>query len=901
METHSVSLETSPPTPLNDATSTGEPEKRRNTRQKRGPHAKDSAAGSTASQTRPPRRARPPATSNDASTSTAGAGNDSKRDGSQPRNARRRKLPSASAIVDGAGPPPGSPDSASTSSAPTSKPRTKRIGKDLPQGDDLTSSLIRGLSTPPYPDCPICFSSIRPEQAIWSCSPSIPLVISSETQVQQYCWTSFHVRCIRSWADKSVKEVAEAWRARGEDKKGDWRCPGCQAKREAIPSGYWCFCNSTPEPKPPRLSTPHSCGNSCSRPRESGCGHPCPLQCHPGPCPPCQKNVLTFRCGIDVRGNGVRNLSCGQACGRPLSCGKHTCDKICHDGDCGKCQLTELVTCWCGKEQKVVGCGEGEDVQCFVEGEKPWIGRFGCDRICERPFDCGKHRCQKSCHPPSSTPATCPRSPCGATTKSLSCYEVHSSSAAGLPEKEILCDKQCQALRACGRHQCRRLCCPLASLAMNVGKKGKRRGVVDDSHGIGEEQGGLHEYAFLGNHRCERRDHKGICPPCLQSSFEELVCACGRTVYEPPIPCGTRMQCHYPCARPPPPCNHPPTPHSCHDDTIVPNVRCSLETEKVSCGTVCGKLMTCGFHHCERLCHGDECGPCTAPCGKSRKSCLPNHHPCTLPCHAPSSCPETEPCQSLVTLTCPCGRIRQAVHCGRTVNSRGSGHAQAAPKCSNDCQIAKRNARLADALGISSENRDKSAAAVTYSDELVAFARSNNKFLPVVEKAFADFVASEKRTQVLPHMPPDRRKFVHDLAAVYRMDTQMVDQEPHRSVQLLRRVDTRVPTPLLSAGAQSPSWRPTGSVAPSPRPPTPGSSTQTSGATQRGWTSVVSKPTTGASASASVVAPRPTSTLTGMSAGSLAARSLPQAQVALPSTSDIASNDPVPDNWEDDV
>ena len=30
------------------------------------------------------------------------------------------------------------------------------------------------------------------------------------------------------------------------------------------------------------------------------------------------------------------------------------------------------------------------------------------------------------------------------------------------------------------------------------------------------------------------------------------------------------------------------------------------------------------------------------------------------------------------------------------------------------------------------------------------------------------------------------------------MDTMMVDQEPHRSVQLIRRVDTRVPVPLLS-------------------------------------------------------------------------------------------------------
>ena len=131
----------------------------------------------------------------------------------------------------------------SSKSNPTisNRPQGDLNPKRLPGGDDLASSLIRNLSTPPYPDCPICFSSIRPEQAIWSCSPSIPIVTSSEAQVQQYCWTSFHVKCIRSWAEKSVKEVADAWRARGEpDKKGDWRCPGCQAKREAVPSGYWC-------------------------------------------------------------------------------------------------------------------------------------------------------------------------------------------------------------------------------------------------------------------------------------------------------------------------------------------------------------------------------------------------------------------------------------------------------------------------------------------------------------------------------------------------------------------------------------------------------------------------------------------------------------------------------------
>ena len=123
---------------------------------------------------------------------------------------------------------------------------------------------------------------------------------------------------------------------------------------------------------------------------------------------------------------------------------------------------------------------------------------------------------------------------------------------------------------------------------------------------------------------------------------------------------------------------------------------------------------------------------------------LPDLHPCTRACHAPSTCPETEPCESLITLSCPCGRIRQSVLCGHH-RSSGHGHNTAgAPKCSNDCLIAKRNARLADALGISVESRDKSGAGagatavVTYSDELVGFARINLKFLSLVEKTLAE-------------------------------------------------------------------------------------------------------------------------------------------------------------------
>jgi transcriptional repressor NF-X1 len=131
----------------------------------------------------------------------------------------------------------------SSTSKPTEKYRsTHKHSQDPDTLDDLTSRLTHALRTPPYPDCPICFSPIHPAQPMWSCSPSIPVIRTddAESDAQEYCWTPFHVKCIGSWATKSVKDIAAAWRARGEEcRRGDWRCPGCQAKREIIPSGYW--------------------------------------------------------------------------------------------------------------------------------------------------------------------------------------------------------------------------------------------------------------------------------------------------------------------------------------------------------------------------------------------------------------------------------------------------------------------------------------------------------------------------------------------------------------------------------------------------------------------------------------------------------------------------------------
>ncbi|KAL0958181.1 hypothetical protein HGRIS_000344 [Hohenbuehelia grisea] len=688
------------------------------------------------------------------------------------------------------------------------------------------------------------------------------------------------------------------------------------------------------------------------------CGqHRCTQKCHAGACSPCTTTV-TLRCWCateeqvrvcgELEGDSEsrQRFDCGGLCSKMYTCGIHTCKEPCH---------SEHKRPFAGRDDTQVLCPYDPSTLTHCPcGKHPLQSPFPfipvsssiplprtscsdpiptCGSTCDKPLAGCSHVCKGPCHlgpcPPCSTSVqqTCR---CGSRAQSVLCSVLN-----GGTESEFLCNKPCTSMRACGRHQCNRLCCPLAGFGTshsNQSGKGKKRRLGPDFDvelaALGELSG-LHECDLVcgkplacGKHFCEAADHKGPCGPCLRSSFEEMICHCTRTILDPPIPCGTQMRCPFPCARPLPPCGHPRVPHTCHgllsgapessddeshpaqhegdgpgdgtDDAphrrananercppcphlvskmcacgkkMVDNVKCFTATEKVRCGGVCGKSMACGFHHCERICHADPCGDCTAPCGKARKSCLPEMHPCTQPCHAPAACSETEPCQALVSLTCACGRLKQAVQCGRRIHAGATGPSKvthsAQPKCNNDCLLAQRNARLASALGIDSGARAGGSAGgeAVYNDELVGFARVNAKFLALVEKTFAEFIQSGRKSQVLPHMPPERRKFVHDLANVYRMDTQMVDQEPNRSVQLLGRLDTRTPTPLLSvqiatlapkqatpnfgkladvslrAGSNTSSWRasPAVSAAPS-RTVTPH---EFSDSKTKGWTSVV--------------------------------------------------------------
>ena len=157
------------------------------------------------------------------------------------------------------------------------------------------------------------------------------------------------------------------------------------------------------------------------------------------------------------------------------------------------------------------------------------------------------------------------------------------------------------------------------------------------------------------------------------------------------------------------------------------------------------------------------------------------------------------------------------------------------------------------------------------------------------------------------------------------MDTQMVDQEPYRSVQLIRRIDSRIPSPLLSTTASSVaastgssglgrladlrSPAPAQSIKPTTTPPvwgrtatssgTPGPSTQPK---TRGWTSVVnqrSTPKPDANPTAWLT-DRSISSVSGPAASASTSRAGSSASLNLPPTTSQAPED-VPDDWEDDT
>lgn len=305
-----------------------------------------------------------------------------------------------------------------------------------------------------------------------------------------------------------------------------------------------------------------------------------------------------------------------------------------------------------------------------------------------------------------------------------------------------------------------------------------------------------------GKHSCQQLCHKGACPSCLEAVFDEISCSCGKTVLQPPQPCGTRPpECRFDCTKPRP-CGHPIVTHQCHpDDTSCPKCPflveklciCGKKTlknqpcwlEEARCGLPCGKKLKCGAHECKELCHrpgkcedvGISGSHCRQPCGKVRKSC---DHVCVEQCHAPSLCKEDKPCLSKTFVTCPCQRRKQQTKCLATrANPRSA--RDATLKCDDECLVLQRNRRLAEALHIDPDTHTNDHN--PYSETTMELFGENLAWAQAREREFRAFAADpdERRMRCKP-MPSHQRAFIHALAEDFGLDSESQDPEPLRHV-----------------------------------------------------------------------------------------------------------------------
>ncbi|KAL3818517.1 hypothetical protein ACJIZ3_004422 [Penstemon smallii] len=777
------------------------------------------------------------------------------------------------------------------------------LSKDtnLPQlVQEIKDKLLKGSV-----ECMICYDMVRRSAPIWSCSS---------------CYSIFHLNCIKKWAraPTSVDLLAE------KNQGFNWRCPGCQSVQlmSSKEIRYVCFCGKRPDPPSDLYLTPHSCGEPCGKElgrelpgsgmsKEDICPHVCVLQCHPGPCPPCKafapprrcpcgKKVITTRCS-----DRKSVLTCGQRCDKLLDCGRHHCERLCHVGPCDPCEVPINASCFCKKKIEVVLCGD-----MVVKGElKAEDGVFSCNLTCGLKLNCGNHLCNEICHPgpcgecellPSKVKTCCcgktslnevrqscldliptcqqicdkilpcgshrcqdlchsgvcspcrllvtQKCRCGSTSRTVECFKTVS-------ENEIYtCEKPCGRKKNCGRHRCNERCCPRSN-------SNDSPSLDWDPHLCSMP---CEKKLRCGQHSCISLCHSGHCPPCLETIFTDLTCACGRTSIPPPLPCGTPPpSCQYPCSVPQP-CGHSSS-HSCHfgdcppcsvpipkecvgGHVVLRNIPCG--SKDIRCNKFCGKARQCGLHACSRTCHPAPCdspsgtttnlrASCGQTCGAPRRDC---RHTCTALCHPSSTCPDIR-CEFPVTITCSCGRITATVPCDAGGSSNGynldtvreasilqklpapvqpiaEGNGQKVPLgqrkllCDDECAKVERKKVLADAFGVNPPNLDALhfGENASVSEVLSDLLRRDPKWVLSVEERCKYLVLGRGRgglnalkVHVFCSMTKEKRDAVRLIADRWKLSVHAAGWEPKRFVVVHVTPKSKAPSRVLGVKSCNPS------------------------------------------------------------------------------------------------
>lgn len=589
-----------------------------------------------------------------------------------------------------------------------------------------------------------------------------------------------------------------------------------------------CFCgkqSATRKCTGTGLETGWSCGQPCGE--VLGCGeHIHDAPCHAGLCGACEETIeATCYCGKETKNilccdkddektsfkmstanDGSRKAEeftgCfvgKHNCDTLFDCNKHSCQKSCHpkDAETQHCPRSPDVVSHCA-------CGKTTLQEMGIDRSTCEDDIPNCTKVCGKPLGCG-HQCKAVCHTgdcPSCLEKVEITCRCGRTTSSTVCHQ-------GTTEAPQ-CFRVCRTQLNCGRHACEERCCPGEHKAIDrLKRKRERRPLNSTARQVDDGFEAEHicmrtcgRLLSCGNHFCENLDHKGPCHTCREAIFEEISCNCGRTVLQPPLPCGTKPPpCRYDCERPKA-CGHPQVPHNCHGDSescprcpflVEKTCLCSKKTLKnqqcwftdVRCGEPCGRKLKCGSHFCRKTCHApgdceDAAGACTHQCGKPKKAC---GHPDEARCHAPYPCKEDQPCPAKIIITCDCQNHKQELRCSASKSSEGN--TTKTLKCDDECLRLERNRKLALALNIDQANHTDDH--IPYSQDTLALFAEHPKWATDQEREFRVFAAdnAEKRLRFKP-MPAHQRQFLHLLAEDFGFDSESMDPEPHRHVAIFK-------------------------------------------------------------------------------------------------------------------
>ncbi|WOL09846.1 NF-X1-type zinc finger protein NFXL1 [Canna indica] len=795
-----------------------------------------------------------------------------------------------------------------------SPPSAGERDSSLPQlVQEIQDKLVKGVV-----ECMICYDMVRRSAAIWSCCSCYS--IFHLHCIRKWARSPTSVDAPSSSADGGVAGSA-GWRCPGcqsvqsvPSRELSYTC-FCGGRRDP-PNDLYLIPHSCGEPcRKPLDRTVGMPDNSASNVYDdSHCPHVCVLQCHPGPCPPCKafaprrscpcgKKTIVRRCS-----DQKSPLTCGQQCNHFLSCGRHRCERICHTGSCSPCRVLITASCFCKKTTEVVLCGD-----LLVKGNVEAIGDgvFSCNSVCGRTLSCGNHFCNETCHPGSCGECemlpdkinschcgktklnnerkscldpvpTCSEVcekvlPCGIHTCKELCHEgdcpsclvqvdqkcrcrssirtVECYKVTG--EKEIfLCDKPCGKKKNCGRHRCSERCCPLS-------KPGGELLAGDwDPHLCPMPCG---KRLRCGQHSCQLLCHSGYCPPCLETIFTDLTCACGKTSIPPPLPCGTPTpSCPHPCLVAQP-CGHPAS-HTCHFGDCPPcsvpvvkecigghvllrNIPCG--SRDIRCNQLCGKTRQCGIHACARTCHPPPCdAPCASGsgagvksscgqvCGAPRRDCK---HTCNSPCHPSDPCPDVR-CDVPVTISCSCDRITATVPCNAGGSSSGyhvdtvleasilqklpvpllpvEANGKKIPlgqrklTCDEECAKMERKRVLAEAFDITPPNLDALhfGENITPSDLLADLFRREPKWMIAVEERLKFLVLGKTkggasgglRVHVFCPMSKEKRDAIRQIAERWKLAVQAAGWEPKRFIVVHVTPKSRPPARILGSKAGVP-------------------------------------------------------------------------------------------------